>query len=404
MAEHLSNDPAAWRLVAEYASVGDFAREYLKCGSDPVRRWALMQAECRRRCSRKIPAVLDACPDFEFATRLSTEQCTSDALAAFHSSLVAPGGYGLDMTSGLGIDSIALSRRARGVLAVDIDQEVSDVFARNVMRLGIGNIKVQCADSAAMLETSDEVFDWIFIDPARRGAGGRRLYSLADCSPDVCALLPVIKRHTRCLVVKASPMLDITDTCRRIDGVTDIYAVGTATECKELVVMARWGTDTVAGVRRHAVTVDQHGEWTDHIVDTSENPSIAGQLDDVRWVAEPSPALMKCDAGGWICSTYGLYQIASSTHLYVSYEHEPPVGFPGRIYMVEKVCGYGRSESRDIAPRWPRINVTTRNFPDSPEQVVRRLRIKEGGDGRLFAVRDSEGRPRLLITCWTRQA
>ena len=78
------------------------------------------------------------------------------------------------------------------------------------------NVTVVNANSVEYLDNldADKKFDAIFIDPARRGEDGRRLYSFADCLPNVVELLPVIEQHCSCLYIQASPMLDVTQSMR----------------------------------------------------------------------------------------------------------------------------------------------------------------------------------------------
>ena len=81
------------------------------------------------------------------------------------------------------------------------------------------------------------MFGTAFIDPARRDANGGRVFSLADCEPDVTAMLPSISKICRRLIVKMSPMLDISHTINALDGCSQIISLGTATECKELIAV-----------------------------------------------------------------------------------------------------------------------------------------------------------------------
>ena len=394
----LPDDKSAFDLVAFYATATDYARERLRARGDELRLWAITQAELRRKAVKKLPLALAAC-EFVFPTSLSAEQCTSEALAAFHASLVEPGCRGLDMTAGLGIDAMTLALKSASVVAIDIDSDVAAALAHNAPLLGVDNLTALAADSTEWLvQKTEEQFGWIFIDPARRGSHGQRLYSLADCAPDVVGLLPELRCHASRLVVKASPMLDVTDTVRRLPGITDVYAVGTVTECKEVVAVVDLSDCTATTPRCHAVTVGPDGTWRDDVVDTTAEPRIAADVASARWVAEPSPAMMKLNAGGWLCSRYGVEQIAASTHLFVSSAEEPPVGFPGRVYKVTLVADYGKRGCAAIRSAYRSANVTTRNFPDRPADVVRRLRIKEGGTARFFVVRDASARPCLIAT------
>lgn len=389
------DDSESWRLVNEYAASSDFVRERLKARGDIRRLWAIDQAECRRRTSKKLP-VYSALERFVFPTMLSAEQCTSEALAAFHATLVEPDGSGLDMTAGLGVDAMALARVSRRIKSFDIDGRVADALRHNASLVGVSNLEVTRGDSADWLASTEECFDWIFVDPARRGEGGRRLYSMSDCSPDVTKLLPLMAAHARSLIIKASPMLDLSNTGHSLPGITDLYVVGTATECKEVVAVVDLSHEDVRQPAVHAVKVAADG-FDIRTIESGTQPDLAEMLEEAAWVAEPWPSLMKCNADGWLCRKYGVKQIARSTHRYVSTGrlHD---SFPGRVYEIEKISGYGRRDCLEIRKEYPEVNVTARNFPDTPAAVLRRLGVREGGTRRLFAVRDQKGKPKIIVT------
>ncbi len=401
MCEHkLWDDAETWNQITELSTCRDYSKLVLKAQGDPRRMWIAMQAECRNKAAKKLPHY-SAVSGFVFPTRLSVEQCTSEAIAGFHATLISHGTSGIDLTCGLGIDAMAFAKCSESVMAIDRDSEVVEALEHNAHRLGIDNIRCICADSTGWLDTIGDLYvDWIFVDPARRGEDGRRLYSIADCSPDVVGLLPVLRKHCRKLIVKLSPMLDISDTLRRLNGVSDIYTVGTTTECKEVVVVCDMNPDDVIETRCHAVTVMGPGDIRSVSPESGNDDSdydFVPTLECGTYLYEPFPALMKFQEDAWICRTYGVKQIAPSTHLYVS-KTDISAAFPGHCYQIIDMAGYSKRDCGRIGKLYPRINVSTRNFIDSPVEVVKRLKIKEGGELRLFAVTDN-AKSRVLLVC-----
>lgn len=79
-------------------------------------------------------------------------------------------------------------------------------------------------------------FDVIFIDPARRGDQNARLYNLHDCQPDILSLLPLLRKRCDRLFIKASPLLDISQTILDFQELKSIRAISVNGECKELLV------------------------------------------------------------------------------------------------------------------------------------------------------------------------
>ncbi len=190
-------------------------------------------AEGRRQ---KLASTL-RCRAFEFPTALSAEQSTSDRLAAFHASMIPQGASVVDLTSGLGIDVFHFAGLASHVTAVEIDPVVAGALINNAAVLGLDNINVVNADCRDFLADLPH-YDVAFIDPARRGDGGRRLYALEECRPNIIEMIPSLSRCCGTLVVKMSPMLDVTAVCRQLSPyIVKLIAIGDRHECKELVAV-----------------------------------------------------------------------------------------------------------------------------------------------------------------------
>jgi tRNA/tmRNA/rRNA uracil-C5-methylase (TrmA/RlmC/RlmD family) len=198
--------------------------------------FAILQIECRRKASKKLPETLQN-KHFIFPTTLSAEQCTSDLLSSFHATLIEDGVSMVDLTCGLGIDVYHFAQGAKSITAVERNLDIAQAVMYNAGILGFSNINVQNTDCCEFIRNTEHHFDVAFIDPARRGNSGKRLFALSDCEPNVTAILDDIKEKCDKLIIKASPMLDISQVIRDLPGVTEIYAIGTPQECKEIVAI-----------------------------------------------------------------------------------------------------------------------------------------------------------------------
>lgn len=248
-------DPRLPQLIAD--NINENAdRLRLKYHGNLLMQQAITQIDCRRRCATKLPEALSH-SDFMFPSTIAAEQCTSEVIARFHASLIAEGETVVDMTCGLGIDTFAIARRAAAVTAIEIDEAKAECAVHNARVMGLDNVSIVDGDSVAWLNDFTGHVDTIFVDPARRDSMGKRVFGLADCLPDVTALLPRLRQVCDKVIVKASPMLDIKHTIHSLDGaVTHCYVIGTTTECKELVtVLSMTGATTIDDVMIHIVTV-----------------------------------------------------------------------------------------------------------------------------------------------------
>lgn len=375
---HMSDDPGAL---------------WLKYGKTHAA--AITQVECRRRFGAKLSRTLADNPRFLFPGTLAGEQSTSDALAIFHSTLIAPGSRVADFTAGLGIDAMAMARHASQVTALEINLEVAQALEHNSHNLT--NLDVICADCrkyAEMLASEGCMFDTIFIDPARRDNRGGRTYALADCTPNIVDMLPLMRKITRRVIVKASPMLDISHTISELSNVVEVVVLGTPGECKELDVVIDFDM-AVAEPLISAVTITAEDTIRFNFT-RSEEAAITPRYGLPRqgdYILEPYPAVMKAGSFRLLSERYGLQSVSANTHLWHS--ASVPDGFPGKCFLITDIQEFASKNIKRYTASHPRVSVTVRNFDMSAEALRAKLRVRDGEE-RLFAIGTPEGR--LLVT------
>lgn len=352
------------------------------------------QIECRQKTRKKLSETLASAPRFYFPTVLSSEQATSDALAEFHAGLIAPESSVFDMTCGLGIDAFHIARKASELLAADINPKIAATANSNAALLGIDNFSAIAADSTELLTgMKNNAFDYIFIDPARRGDNGKRQFALSDCVPDVTAFIDRMLNVAPNVIIKASPMLDISNILIQLPYVSQIISVGTRRECKEIVVICQRGFNGVP--RISAVTV---GISSFTYTESEEHTSrpVYGMPKPGNILLECYPAAVKAGAFRLLSSRFGITKIAPNTHLY--YSECIPEDFPGRGLTVKEVIPFDKRARKYISERYEAMEITARNFPMQPIELAKKLKLKSGGKNRMFAVRDQDNKCWLIIT------
>lgn len=368
--EHRNEDPIKLRLKwhGKYNWIDD----------------AILQIECRNRTQRKLHKTLQN-KRFLFPTLLSTEQCTSDDIAELHTELMGRQRRKiLDMTCGLGIDALHFATAGHEVTAIELVEEVAEAAHYNASLVDcMVPIRVIHGDSCDYLQSTNEKFDDIFIDPARRGDVGQRMFALRDCQPDVTSLLPLMRQRASRLLVKASPMLDVTQTIKELPGTTDIYVIGNRRECKELVAIVDLKMDSSDSVVVHA--------WGDGI-DYSfrlddETDAIAEYMmpEEGGLLYEPMPSVMKAGPFKLLSQQFGVKKMSQHTHLYYSDTLVPE--FPGVARRIKQVIPFASKEIKKFAREFDRLDVATRNFGMTSEQLRMKLRVKEGGNYRLVGAK-----------------
>lgn len=390
----LTDDMIRW---IEAHSKDDTSRLRFRYSDDPVARFCILQIETRRHAAKKLPHTLQ-CSSFQFPTALSAEQCTSDGLAEFHASLVSVDERILDMTAGLGIDAFHIARRKAQVTAIDIDPDVAEALAHNAKALGL-RIETICTDSVSYLHDSNRCFDTVFIDPARRGDGGKRLFALSDCAPDIVSLMPLLRKRCGRLIVKASPMIDIEQTLRTIPEATRLYVTGTRHECKELVIICDFRTPAsdsqtqitpltiLADGTTHSFTFTQQQERSCTV---ATNDPLPGQI-----LYEPYPAAMKSGAYRFLSANYGCYKLHPNTHLYISDRIIPD--FPGTPYTIESLVPFSSKDVKQIKKHLTSGSVAVRNFVMTAEELKRKLKLKEDSQRRIIGTTTLSGKILIAV-------
>ncbi len=390
----LNDDMVKWIETHRNDDVTKLRLRYHK-SSDIDIAFAILQIECRRKVLRKIPKTLSN-PRFIFPTALSAEQCTSDLLAEFHASLINDGENILDMTCGLGIDTFHFARKAKNVTAIELDADVANAATINARTLSLDNITIINDNCINFITTDNNIYDTIFIDPARRGEGGKRLYALTDCIPDVTAIIDVIKAKCNRLIIKASPMIDISKTLEEHPYISEVYTLGTKQECKELILIADFSKKTITPIL-HAVTMTESGISELRYTAIEEHKSIPlfDTPNENNYIYEPFPALMKAAPYRLLSAKYNVNKLHPNTHIYTSNKYIE--NFPGDIFRIDKIIEFSSKEIKNIYKSYPQINVATRNFILTADELRKRLKVKDGGENKLMGVTLANNRRILLI-------
>ena len=285
----------------------------------------------------------------------------------------------LDLTCGLGVDSLALSKRFKRVVTIERNEMVAAVARENFRRLGASNIEVVCSSAEEYLADCTEHFDWCFSDPDRRGAKGEKLVRLEDCSPNVVALMPTLKRIADKICIKCSPLFDV-DEAFRLFGDCAVETVSLGGEAKEVNIYIDGSaprlTAVAAGVGEFSASVEERNsaKW-------SLQPSDLAQY---RYITLPDVALqhsrMVAAAFEGKCDVWSNNGVALSV--------EKPEGVLGRTFEVEAIYNIDSSFKRVI--KGAKAEIYRRDFPMSNSDICKKYKCSEGGKERWCFTRIGE--------------
>ena len=155
-----------------------------------------IQIKGRRTSAAKLPTWY-ATPGIYYPPTLNLEQASSEPLARYKAGLVH-GEVLVDLTGGFGVDAYFFSKRFKKIHYCERDADLAKIAAHNFHRLDAYNIVVHVGDGQEILQeiaAGEAGIECIYLDPSRRGKGGKRVFQLSDYQPPVADLLPQLCRY-----------------------------------------------------------------------------------------------------------------------------------------------------------------------------------------------------------------
>lgn len=321
------------------------------------------------RAAKKLPTYYAA---RAILLPLAFEQSSSEACAA-HKPL--SGNLAIDLTCGLGVDTLYLSKRFQRVISIERNEELATITRHNLHLMGVENVEVVCGSSEEFLEGLTSA-DLIYADPDRRSAEGKKMVCLEDCSPNIAALLPMLKEKASNIVIKLSPMFDITEALIAFGEGTSVEVISLGGEVKEVV--AHWSRTP----RTQTIRATALGSGSFEVAVERERSSYKGEFDPTKYnyLIVPDASLRKAGIVAEWCRAesfdhFGAYAFSPTP---------PREGTMGHIYNMVSAHAWQPKKLKSLVGG--RIEVIRHSFPLSTTAICKALGAKEGaGDKWAFA-------------------
>ena len=360
--------------------------------------------ESRRKLKGKLPEWLEY-EEIIFPARLSAEQCSGSRAARYKTDLAEriagnPQWKIADLTGGLGVDSWSFSQKASEVLYCEMQKALCDAAIHNFKVLGSGNISVRnCMTGSERIPEAErpEGFatpeqtisgfspDIVYMDPARRSETGRKVFLIEECSPDVLTLKEEIFRHCRHILLKLSPMADISMVCERLGKCCrEVHVVSVGDECKELLVWMDREWDGEYSITASELRTGTADSLTfNQLQERQAIARIAGP-EDIRMnglvLFEPGKALMKAGAFNIAGELSGMKKLGVSTHYYIGTpEQAGRLVSLGKVFRIIRCVPLDKKSLKEAGKDFPDADVTARNLPADTETY--RKKMKNGPKG-----------------------
>lgn len=355
---------------------------------------AVSTIEGRRRIRTKLPRWF-ADTSLVYPTRLCTEQCSSEKTAALKARIITGRIAGgpvrvADLTGGLGVDCEAFARAGCEVLYNEMEPALSDAARHNFKVLGVSALIRSSEVLPGIVSDILDGFvpDIFFLDPARRAADGRKVFRLEDCRPDILRLRDELFGICRHILVKLSPMADISLIASQLGCVREVHVVAAGGECKELLVwmdrghlaaeykLICWESSLSGFVSFEA---DSSAEASSEAVFCSGPDAVSG------WLFEPGKSLTKAGLFKTLSQRLALSKLGVSTHLYVTGSPTDELRSLGKLFRIGQVLPMTSRTLKEAGRIIGEGEVSSHNVPISSDALRKRLGVKPSPTAHIFA-------------------
>lgn len=306
---------------------------------------------------------------------ISIEQTSSEITAKYKSDLLS-GKSIIDLTGGFGVDCYYFSKKFEKVVHCEKNIELSEIVKHNYETLHVENIECLAQNSTDVLTDSKTNFDWIYIDPSRRSDIKGKVFLLKDCLPNVPATLDLYFSKSNNILIKTAPILDITAGINELNHIKSIHIVAIDNEVKELL----WVLEKNYSDKIEITSVNIQKEKTDL------NNFVLGQNSPTTFALpnmflyEPNAPLLKSGCSDDLSKTLRIDKLHPNSHLFTNMKL---IDFPGRRFIIETVIPFKKEELKKHI-EGKKMNITTRNFPLTVEEIRKKYKIAEGGNVYTF--------------------
>jgi hypothetical protein len=347
------------------------------------------QIDSLARCKIKLPDWYNT-PGIYFPPKISVEQSSSAHTAHYKASLIS-GNNLIDITGGMGVDDYYFANKFDKVLHCEITEMLSQVTEYNFKILGKTNIHCFSGDGLELIKQSKQRFDWIYTDPARRDDKKNKVFKLSDCTPDIPMNLDILFQYSDNIMLKASPVLDISQGINELRNVKDVYIISHKNECKELLfIIKKNHTDTP---RIHAINIID--ELTIHELSFKRNEEANINFSQpLKYLYEPNASIMKSGSFIELCRKFPIAKLHVNSHLFTSSELFKD--FPGRTFCILKELNYNKKELHKHLPEG-KANISVRNFRSDVATIRKKTKIQDGGNIYLFFTTNMINKPIVLL-------
>jgi len=345
------------------------------------------QISAKVKCEKKLPIWFSA-ENIYFPNRLNIEQTSSEITAKYKANLVS-GESLIDITGGFGVDAYFFSQKVKNVTHCELNEELSNIVSHNLTPLKIENISTHLGNGIDYLKNTTEKYDWVYTDPSRRNDAKGKVFLLEDCLPNIPENLDDLFEKSENILIKVSPILDISSAINELKFVKEIHIVAVNNEVKELLFLLEKNYNSDVQIRTINFNKKENQIFNFNLYESIN----ATYAEPKKYLFEPNSAILKAGGFNNISNQLNIDKLHQHSHLYTSNEL---LNFPGRSFEIKHCISYDRKQLKKLIPS-KKANITTRNFPETVAQIRKKTKLKDGGNQYLFFTTDVNNKHIVLI-------
>lgn len=347
----------------------------------------LNQIESRLKAKDKLPTWFQT-ENIIYPSKISVEQTSSEITANYKSQIVN-GESLIDLSGGFGVDDYYFASKLKQVTHCEVNTELSELVKHNFKQLNVSNIECFTNDSSDILKQNNQNYSWIYIDPSRRNDAKGKVFMLKDCMPNVPDLQEFYYNYSSNILIKTAPILDIKAGLLELKNVKNIHIVAVDNEVKELL----WEIEKEYIGQINIKTVNFNKDKEEKFEFIFEIETYSNFSLPKNYLYEPNAAIMKSGGFSIVGEHYNLDKLHTHSHLFTS---DKCIEFPGRIFEIQTIIDYSKANMKKHLEN-QKANITTRNFPETVENIRKKWKIKDGGTMYCFFTTDRNDNKIVLI-------
>ncbi|MEC5174394.1 THUMP-like domain-containing protein [Chryseobacterium nepalense] len=336
----------------------------------------VQQIKGKQVAQKKFPFLLKE--GIIFPPQLNIEQSSSEKTAQYKSRLLE-GEKFIDLTTGFGIDAYHLSENFKEITLIEQNPDLLEIVRNNWNILGkkatFVNQKLE-----DFLKENKEVFDVIYLDPARRDSNKNKVFLLEDLSPDILAIQQRLLSSAQKVVIKLSPLIDLKYLVSVLPNIFRIDIIAVKNDVKEVVVFLSGQKNNT--ISCHCVNLESDDPVFEFTVGDEENAH-AEYGEPEKYIYIPNNAILKAGIFNLISCKNGLKKLHPNTHIYTS--DSQINDFPGRVFEMEIV------DAKKIQKK-SQYNIISKNYPLKPEEIKKKYSLKDGGEKYIIFTQSKKGK------------